>query len=346
MVLAGGRGTRFWPKSRRHRPKQCLAILGDRTLVQETVARLSPLVETERIWVVTAADHHEAIREQLPQVPAEQILVEPVGRNTAPAIGLAAHRIAAADPEATMLVLPADHFVHDGRAFRDVLARAAAVAASGEVLVTIGVEPRAPETGYGYIERGEPLGDRTYRVNRFTEKPDRARAEEFLASGRYLWNSGIFAWRAGAILAAIDRFLPHTAARLREVVSSWGDADAAARQYAAIEEQSVDYGILEKAQNVVVVSGEFGWDDVGSWGALARLLPADAEGNVLQGRTIAIDSRRNVVVAEGRAVGLVGVEDLVVVETADALLVCARDRVQEVRRLLEEIGRRGWRELL
>jgi mannose-1-phosphate guanylyltransferase len=346
VILAGGKGTRFWPKSRARRPKQLLPIIGERTMVQETVERLAPLVPPERVWVVTGADHADEMREQLPGVPAGQIVVEPLGRNTAPAIGLAAELIAAIDPHATMVVLPADHHIGDAERFREALAQAIDLAAPGDFLVTIGIEPSAPETGYGYIERGEEIAPGRNRVRRFTEKPDRERAEEFVRGGRHLWNSGIFVWRVEAIRAALARELPEIAARLREAVAARNDPDRVAAAYEGMPEQSIDYGVLEKAPNVAVVGAEFGWDDIGSWTALLRLGPVDDSGNVVRGRVLALSSRGNLVASDKRLVALVGVEDLVVIDTDDAVLVCSTHRAQDVKQIIDELHRRGWKEHL
>ena len=346
VILAGGKGTRFWPRSRGARPKQLLPIVSERTMMQETAARLGPMVSPERIWVVTGREHADELRAQLPELEARHVLVEPVGRNTAPAIGLAAHRIAREDPEATMIVLPADHHVAAPDRFRDTLARAAAIASSGDSLVTIGIEPTEPETGYGYIERGEGVGDGAWRVARFREKPDRKTAESYVASGRFAWNSGMFVWRASAILRALARHLPEVDRKLADVVAAWDDPAAWEPGYAAIENVSIDYGVLEKHDDVVVVDGEFGWDDIGSWTALARHWPKDERGNVLRGRVLALDSSGNLVVTDKRVAALVGVDDLIVIETPDALLVCRADRAQDVKRVIEELEARGWKDVL
>jgi len=344
VILAGGKGTRFWPKSRVRLPKQLLPIVSDRTMVQETVERLAPLIAAEHVWIVTGADHADELREQLPGVPAQQIVVEPIGRNTAPAIALAATLIARVEPRATMVVLPADHHIRYADRFRETLRGAIDLASAGTFLVTIGIEPTAPETGYGYIERGEELAVGQNRVRRFTEKPDRARAEEFVQSGRYLWNSGIFVWTVAAIRDAFTRHLPEVARRLEGIVSASDDALDSA--YERIADQSIDYGVLEKADNVAVVAGEFGWDDIGSWTALLRLGPADADGNVVRGRVLALSSHGNLVATDKRLVALVGVEGLVVIDTEDAVLVCSADRVQDVKQIIDELHRRGWKEHL
>jgi mannose-1-phosphate guanylyltransferase len=346
VVLAGGKGTRFWPMSRARRPKQLLPVVGERTMVQATVERLAPLIPPERVWVVTGEEHAEELRQQLPGLPAGQIVVEPFGRNTAPAIGLAAELISRIEPGATMVVLPADHHIRDADRFRAALAQAIALAADGELLVTIGVEPNAPETGYGYIEKGEEISPGAYRVRCFTEKPGRERAEELVRSGRHLWNSGIFVWRVDTILAALERELPEIAARLAEAAAVVDAPARLAAVYQRMPEQSIDYGVLEKASNVAVVAADFGWDDVGSWTALLRLGPADDSGNVVRGRVLALSSRGNLVASEKRLVALVGVEDLVVIDTDDAVLVCSVKSTQDVKRVIEELQRRGWKEHL
>ncbi|MGH7805064.1 MAG: mannose-1-phosphate guanylyltransferase, partial [Candidatus Binatia bacterium] len=295
VILAGGKGTRFWPASRAARPKQLLPIVSDRTMVEETATRLAPLISSDRVWAVTGRDHADALRAQLPEISRERLVVEPAARNTAAAIGLAARLIAREDPDATMIVLPADHHVADPAGLRATFARAVDVANAEDALVAIGITPTEPETGYGYIERGPSIGEGAWRVARFREKPDLAAAREFVASGRFAWNSGMFVWRASTVLRALARHLPDTDRKLAEIVAAWGDAAIFERGYAAIADVSIDYGVLEKADDVVVVAGDFGWDDIGSWTALARHWPADADGNAVRGRVLALDARGNLV---------------------------------------------------
>jgi mannose-1-phosphate guanylyltransferase len=341
--MAGGSGTRFWPRSRARAPKQLLPILGGRSLLQETVARLTPPISRRRLLVVTGRAQAGGVRAQLRQLPPGAVLVEPEGRNTAAAIALAALHVAQTHPDAVMAVLPADHAIAPLATFRADLALALDVAERTGALVTFGLAPTHPETGYGYIRPGAPVRGgrgRVAWVEAFVEKPDRQRAEAILAEGRMLWNSGIFAWRVDAILAELRARLPGVVEPLAAALGRGARALAAA--YRALPAVSIDTGVLEKAARVAVVRARFRWSDVGSWSALEPFWATAGNGrNAVSGRALAIDSRGCVVDSPKRLVALLGVEDLVVVDTPDALLVCRKDRAQDVRLVVEELRRRG-----
>jgi mannose-1-phosphate guanylyltransferase len=344
--MAGGSGTRFWPRSRQRVPKQLLPIAGRRSLLADTLARVRGLAAPRHTWVVTAAHHATAVRREAHGLPRGNVLVEPVGRNTAAAVGLAALRVARQAPDAVMLVLPADHAIGDAAAFRATLARAAEVAADTDRLVTIGVAPTHPETGYGYIQTGEPLGaPDALAVARFIEKPDLARARALLDGGDVLWNAGIFAWRVARILEELRRWVPDVMAPLEAAVAR-GTPRALAQAYRRIPAISIDTGVLERAERVAVVRAGFPWSDVGSWAAVADLWRNGAEPNAVRGRTVLVDSAGCVVDAGSRLVALVGVQDLVVVDTPDALLVCPKSRAQDVRLVVDELRRRRLRTYL
>ena len=336
--MAGGSGTRFWPRSRRRLPKQLLPVLGSRSLLQETVARLRGVVPASQVLIVTHRDHAAAVRRQLPHLPARNLLSEPVARNTAPCLALAALAIEARAPGATFVSLPADHAIADAAAFRAALLEALAWAAAEPVAVTIGIRPTAPETGYGYVEVGRRRAGRTAQVRRFVEKPTAARARAFVAGGRHLWNSGMFAWRTTTILGLLDRHLPAVTRSLRRVMDTppRRRGAALARAYRRLPAISIDYGVMEHARDVLVVAGDFGWNDVGSWAALADITGAGSGDHI-----VPVDAAGSVVFGNGRVVALVGVEDVIVVDTPDALLVCRRDRAQDVRRVVDELARRG-----
>lgn len=309
-------------------------------MLQETAGRLAPLVRRSNVFAVVGRAHAAAVRRQLPWLARRNLLVEPVGRNTLPAIALAALTLARRDPGAVMAVLPADHAIPDGAAFRSDLGRAFDLALDTGALVTFGIVPTRPETGYGYIAPGvavSPHDDRALWVARFVEKPDRARAEAMVAEG-HLWNGGIFVWRVGAILEALRAYAADVLSTLERALER-GTAAALTRAYGRIPSVSIDTGVMEQAPRVAVVRAGFAWNDVGSWAALADLWPATADGNVTRGAVVAVDSRGCVVDSPQRLVALLGVEDLVVVDADDAILVCRKDRAQDVRRVVDALGR-------
>lgn len=351
LILAGGRGTRFWPKSRTRSPKQLLSFLGEQSLIQETLERLRPVIPPERIWVLTNAHLQKQIRGQLPEVPGEQILAEPAQRNTAPCLALAAQILFERDPEAVLGVFPADHHIGKPAKFRTWLKPALKAAAEGK-LVTLGIAPRWPETGYGYLEfpKGtRPGAKRPVALRAFREKPDLKTATRFLKAGNYFWNAGIFFWRAGAFLNAMREHLPKTAALLA-ALPSFGSGAFLRRlreTYPLCENISVDYGIMEKAANVVgLATDDFGWNDLGSWNAVYELLDRDSDGNASRSPMVAEESRGNYVDAPGKLVALLGVSDLVVVDTPDALLVMHRSQAQKVGGLVKRLESGERHELL
>jgi mannose-1-phosphate guanylyltransferase len=344
VVMAGGSGTRFWPLSRKARPKQFLGLASDRPLIVETANRLKGLVPPRRTYVVCGPVHVRAVRRLLPQLPAANVVVEPVARNTAPAIGLATIHIQARDPEGVLAVLPSDHHVADVPAFQAVLRRAAEVAQTG-ALVTVGIRPTRPETGYGYIRVGEPIDGAAARVRAFVEKPDAPTAAQYLSSGEYLWNGGIFVFTARAMREAIARHMPELAQVLDRIAPTVGTARHAAalrRHFPSAPSVSIDYGVMEKARDIAVVPGDFGWSDVGSFAALPEVRPADRDGNVVVGQgVVLVDSAGCVVVGSGRPLGLVGLRDMVVVDAGDAVLVVPRERSQDVRAVVQGLKGRG-----
>lgn len=332
VVLAGGRGTRFWPLSRRVRPKQCLSLDGGPTLIQRTVARLAPLVPPERVLVVTGPDMVDAVRAQLPGIPEENLLVEPAPRNTAPVVAWTALEVERRGG-GTLLVLPSDHAVADEARFRDTLAEAAAVAATGG-LVTLGIVPTRAETGFGWIEPGAYEGT-SAPVVRFVEKPPQAVADALFAGGRHLWNAGMFVWRHDVVLDAVARHLPRTAEALAALRAGAGLADTWTR----FDATSVDYGILEHHDAIRVVPADFGWSDVGSWPALAEVLPDRGWGSGVAEAVVAEGAGANLVHAPGKLVALLNVKELIVVDTPDVLLVTRREDAQSVKNLLDAVER-------
>lgn len=347
VLMAGGRGTRFWPASRYSRPKQLLSILGSSPLVRQTLERLLPQIPAERVIVVTGEDLGPAVQSLLPEIPPENFLLEPEGRNTAPCIGWAALHLAKRNEHAVMAVLPSDHLIADPQGFRRILAAAADWARRGDHLVTLSIRPDRPETGFGYIEVGTQCGEAgslpVLRVLRFREKPDLATAEQFLKMGNFFWNSGIFVWKASTLLDALSQYLPEVLQGLKrmEEAQAKGDGAAARQAFLDLPSISIDYGVLERAREVYTFLGDFGWNDVGSWASVYELSPKDASGNACSPETLTLDASGCLVDAPGRLVALVGVRDLVVVDGGDALLVCRRDDSQRVREVVETLKKTG-----
>jgi mannose-1-phosphate guanylyltransferase len=344
VIMAGGIGTRFWPHSRKGRPKQFLPIAGDRPMIAETTSRVAGVVPAERILVVTRASQVDMVREACPEVPDANILAEPVGRNTAPCIALAALKVVADDPEAVLLCLPADHVIRPAEVFHRTTRVVLDRAREGRTLLTFGIPPTHAATGFGYIERGDAVTDAVHRVVRFVEKPDAETARGYLETGRFLWNSGMFAWRADVYLEEMDRHLPEVTRALAPVANRAGPTvdPALDEAYRGLTGISVDYGIMERAGRAEVVPADFEWDDVGSWRALERLLDADGHGNVARGEYLGLDSRGVVAVAgEDHTIATIGVRDLVIVRTDDVTLVCPKDRAEDVKKLVERLEETG-----
>lgn len=348
VILAGGRGERFWPLSTSKRPKQLLNLVGEGTLLAQAVDRLTGLVPPERVMVITNADLVEASCAAAPKLPRENIIGEPIGRDTAAAVALAAGLVKARDPEAVFAILTADQVIGQIPAFQQTLRASMDIAARGQHLLTMGITPTFPSTAYGYIERGAHMEDREglpfCKAARFVEKPDLARATEYLATGRYLWNSGMFIWSVKAIEAAFNKHRPVLGRLVDEFAAAARQGkllEALARIYPGLEKISIDYAVMEKADNILVAAGTFSWDDVGSWTALENHFPKDAANNVVVGESAAWDSAGNIVFSRDRVTALVGVRDLVVVQAEGVTLVCHRDQAQNIKKLLEVIRQSG-----
>jgi mannose-1-phosphate guanylyltransferase len=345
--MAGGVGTRLWPRSRRHRPKQALKLVGERTMFEHAVDRLDPLFDPEQVFVVTAAEHVDVLSALVPDLPRENFIVEPQGRGTAPCIGLGAVHLRQQDPDAVMAVLTADHFIKNVSRFRQALKAGAEVAAEGH-LVTLGIKPSFPSTGYGYIKQGSKIGDYAgfpvFRAEQFTEKPDQETAAQMVESGQYSWNSGMFIWRVERIMAEFERQMPAFHRQLSEVettLSSAAYADALSRIWPKVAKQTIDYGVMEGAEDVAVIPVDIGWSDVGSWSSLFDLLPTDEQGNVVVGPHVGLDTHDSLIFAEERLIATIGLEDVVIVDTEDALLVCSKDRAQAVRDVVRYLESQG-----
>ncbi|NWF56054.1 MAG: NTP transferase domain-containing protein [Syntrophaceae bacterium] len=360
IVMAGGGGTRFWPWSREKRPKQVLPILSPRTMIRETVDRVRSLVPPEKVLIVTSRSQARQLRREVPEIPPANLLLEPEGKNTAPCLGLAAVHVQRANPNALMIVLPADHYIGAPEIFLRTLRRAAEFASRENYLLTLGITPTGPETGYGYIQKGPVLarvrGTDVFSAKAFREKPTLQKARAYLRRGDFLWNSGMFVWRLGVFLEALETYLPQLYRDMQEVKASLGKQDerkVLEKVYSRCPSISIDYGVMEKAPNVALIEARFGWSDVGSWNALWNLWPKDPSGNVCipgerkgESGVLALESSGCLIRGERSLIAVLGLKDVVVVEAGDALLVCPRDRSQDVRRVLQQLKERGPRQYL
>lgn len=354
VMMAGGVGARFWPRSRRSTPKQVLNIVGENSMIQDTYLRLDGLVDDDHIMVVTTAAQKEVIQQQLPQLDESAFILEPFGRNTAPCIGLAALHAMHRDPEAVMVVLPADHLIDDQEEFQQAIRLATAFAIEQGGLLTMGITPTGPATGYGYIQAGDVVREQDafsiHRVRSFAEKPDISTAYRFLDSGDFYWNSGMFVWRASTILREISDKLPDIYEQLLEikaVIGKPGYAMVLERMYAAMKSISIDFGVMQEAENVFMIPTEMGWNDVGSWSTVYDITPKDQQGHAAVCQSlIGHEAANSYVYAPEKVVALVGVENLIVVDTGDALLICHRDKAQNVREAVDMLQKRGQKNVL
>lgn len=345
VIMAGGKGERFWPRSRKSLPKQFLSLTDDgKTMIQLTVERLKNLVSIEDVYIVTNKDYKKLVLDQIKDIPEENILLEPKAKNTAPCIGLAAMHVKKKYEDAVMLVLPSDHLIKYNEIYIDTLKEAIEVAKEDDNLITIGITPSYPETGYGYINFGRDEGDikrnNVYRVKRFVEKPDLDTAKEYLSSGRYLWNSGMFVWKASSILLNMRELLPQMYKGLEEIYNSIGTENESIvleEEFNNFQSVSIDYGIMERANNIYTIPGSFGWDDVGSWLALERINKTNDDGNVIKGNVITINSKNSIIQAQDKLIATIGMKDLIVVDTDDALLIANKDSTQEVKKVIENL---------
>jgi len=347
LIMAGGGGTRFWPRSRQQKPKQFLTLTGERTLIQQAFDRIEAQVPAERTWVITSAAHRAEVLNQLPEVPPDQVVGEPCGRDTAACIGLGAALIARADTAGVMVVMPADHVIEPAQEFRRAVHAGEQLAEENpHALVTFGIVPTYPATGYGYIQRGveQPgrQGTTVYRVQKFEEKPKPDRAEQFIASGHYYWNSGIFVWKANTILTSLELFQPKLHAAVQHIASAWPNSEVLRKEYEALDRISIDYAVMENAKEVLVIQAPFNWDDVGSWLALERLHPQDADGNTLLARHCGVRTRNCVVAADPHhLVATVGVENLLIIQDGNVTLVAHRQDEGNVKQIVEMLKQQG-----
>jgi len=345
VIMAGGKGERFWPKSRTNLPKQFLNISGNESMLQLTIKRLEKLIPVSQIFIVTNELYAELIKAQILKLPYDNIIIEPVGRNTAPCIGLASIVIEERFPGSTMVVLPSDHIIKDEAGFLQILNTAFDVAASGPHLVTLGIRPTYPETGYGYIERTDEVrlvnGMEVYKVNQFVEKPSVEKARAYLEAGNFYWNSGIFVWQVQVIRDYIRTLMPDMHEVLETIKAGFRTGDwreAIRREFHRMPDESIDYGIMEKVRDIHVIPCVFGWDDVGSWTALERINELDENGNVIRGNILNLDTKRCIIESSGgKLIATLGIEDLIIIDTEDVTLICAKDKAQEIKLLLKEL---------
>lgn len=346
VIMAGGRGARFWPRSREKKPKHLLDIVGTKTMIQETVNRIKPLINPQNILIVTGKKHARELIKQLPEVPAKNIIIEPEGKNTAACIGLAALHIQKITGDDILIVLPSDHAIGNPDKYRAVIAAAAQAAAQHNALVTIGIKPESPHTGFGYVEQGEfcgqVSGEEMFRVLSIREKPDFPQAQAFVQNGNFYWNSGMFIWKTSAILSEIQRFLPNLHQGLMKIKNALGsdkEARTVARVYKRLASVSIDYGVMEKANNIFMLKGDFGWSDVGSWDAVYEISAKDDKGNaVVSGSHVIFeDTENSLVYSPRKLVAVVGAKDLIIVETKDALLICKKGSSQDVKKVVETL---------
>jgi len=345
LIMAGGKGERFWPKSRTNLPKQFLNISGNKSMIQQAVQRLEKLMNIQRIFVVTNELYAELIRAQIPHLPAENIIIEPVGRNTAPCIALSTLYIEERYPDSTIIVLPSDHIIKNEDEFVDILRTATEVSQQGENIVTLGITPTYPETGYGYIESSNEKtvvnSLEVHKVNRFVEKPDSDTAKDYLLAGNYFWNSGMFIWKSSTILKNFERYMPELyeiTLNIKMNISEGAPPEYLNREFMQMPDVSIDYGIMERAERIYVIPCKFGWDDVGSWNALDRINDRDDNGNVIRGNILNIDTKRCIIESNnGKLVATLGIEDLIVVDTEDVTLICSKEKAQEMKLLIKEL---------
>ncbi|WP_339220236.1 mannose-1-phosphate guanylyltransferase [Paenibacillus sp. FSL W7-1332] len=344
VLMAGGKGERFWPKSRTNLPKQFLNISGNKSMIQQSIERLERLVDISQVFVVTNGLYAELIKAQVPHLPHDNIIIEPVGRNTAPCIGLASIIIEERFLESTMIVLPSDHIIENEEGFIKILKAGIEVAQDDKSLVTLGIKPSYPETGYGYIESTEKKalinGLEVYKVNKFVEKPDFETAQGYLESGNFYWNSGIFIWRTKVIRNYFRVLMPDVHDILETMRSAFkftNRTEIIESEFVKMPDQSIDYGIMEKVNDIFVIPCVFGWDDVGSWTALERINDLDENGNVIKGNILNLDTKRCIIESNGKLIATLGIEDLIVVDTEDVTLICTKDKAQEVKMLLKEL---------